>query len=158
MSALLAAPACGKDEGAAPSAPKGDGKAPPAQAAPKASDEKKGGDHGAEAALGTVPLGGYSLEVARLGAIAPGAASDPGAASEPPPVPAAKPTAPAVRAAGVVAAVALFACLALPAWVFVAEAGAAAERIDVFHAALLGASLVYFVSGSIWVYCRTRAS
>ena len=76
----------------------------------------------------------------------------------PPLVPALRPISPAVRLAGGLALVALLVCLALPLWIFFSSTGDDAARMETFKTALLGASILYFVCGSVWVYRSSRAA
>ncbi len=87
-----------------------------------------------------------------------GADDAPAPDAGPPPVPALRPISPAVRLAGGLALVALALCLALPLWVFFSSTGDDAARIETFKTVLLGASLLYFVCGSVWVYRSSRAA
>ena len=73
-------------------------------------------------------------------------------AAPPPAAPA--PTSPAVRLAGVLALASLLACLLLPLLVLLSDEGDRASRIELFKGALLACSLLYFVSGSAWIYRR----
>jgi cytosine permease len=70
----------------------------------------------------------------------------------PPPPPSPPPLTPFTRAAGVVALFALITCLALPLGVFFTSSAA---LHDSFKTLLLIASILYFVSGSIWIYRQT---
>ncbi len=86
--------------------------------------------------------------------VAPAARTTPPEAVAAPPPAAPAPTSPAVRLAGVLALASLLACLLLPLLVLLSDEGDRASRIELFKGALLACSLLYFVSGSAWIYRR----